>query len=84
MSTNSLFDAAKNGVDISSLKGHIDSNFEQILEELKALVSIPSIAWDSFDPQNLEKSAEAVAELAKNAGMESVEILREHADDGSM
>ncbi|KUM31960.1 hypothetical protein AQ436_02260 [Arthrobacter sp. EpRS66] len=84
MSTNSLFDAAKNGVDISALKGHIDANFEQILEELKALVAIPSIAWESFDPQNLEKSAEAVAELAKNAGMESVEILREPAENGAM
>jgi len=84
MSTNSVFDAATNGVDISSLKGHIETNFEQILEELKALVSIPSIAWESFDPQNLEKSAEAVAELARDAGMESVEILREPAENGAM
>ncbi|UYQ79051.1 dipeptidase [Glutamicibacter sp. JL.03c] len=84
MSTNSLFDAAKNGVDISALKGHIDANFERILEELKALVAIPSIAWESFDPQNLEKSAQAVAELAKNAGMESVDILREPAENGAM
>lgn len=84
MSTNSTFDAAKNGVDISSLKSHIDSNFEQILEELSSLVSIPSIAWESFDPQNLEKSAEAVAALAKDAGMESVEILREPAENGAM
>lgn len=84
MSTNSVFDAATNGVDISSIKGHIDTNFEQILDELKALVSIPSIAWESFDPQNLEKSAEAVVELARDAGMESVEILREPAENGAM
>lgn len=61
MSSNSMPEASAHGVDVASLKNHIQSNFEQILEELTSLVAIPSIAWESFDPANLEKSAEAVA-----------------------
>ncbi|MEF9874788.1 MAG: dipeptidase, partial [Glutamicibacter sp.] len=81
MTENTTFDAVASGVDIAALKSHIDTNFEKILEELTSLVAIPSIAWESFDPQNLEKSAAAVAELAKSAGMETVEILREPAQN---
>ncbi|MFJ2468842.1 MULTISPECIES: dipeptidase [Micrococcaceae] len=84
MTENTTFDAVASGVDIAALKSHIDTNFEKILEELTSLVAIPSIAWESFDPQNLEKSAAAVAELAKSAGMETVEILREPAQNGAM
>ncbi|MER8025530.1 dipeptidase [Glutamicibacter protophormiae] len=84
MSSNSMPEASAHGVDVASLKNHIQLNFEQILEELSSLVAIPSIAWESFDPANLEKSAEAVAALARGAGMPSVEILREPTDSGIM
>ncbi len=84
MTSDSTQQSAAHGVDVTALKGHIQSNFEKILAELTELVAIPSIAWDSFDPANLEKSAQAVAELAKTAGMQSIEILREPTDSGAM
>ena len=84
MTENSTQFASTHGVDVAALKAHVASNFEKILEELGSLVAIPSIAWESFDPQNLEKSVQAVAELARQAGMQEVEILREPTDSGTM
>ncbi|WP_404291398.1 dipeptidase [Glutamicibacter arilaitensis] len=84
MTNNSSVVASNHGVDVTALKGHIEKNFERILEELSSLVAIPGVAWESFDPANLEESAKAVAALASDAGMESVEILREPDDNGVM
>ncbi|MGO2053607.1 dipeptidase [Glutamicibacter sp. 287] len=84
MTNNSSVVASNHGVDVTALKSHIEKNFEKILKELGSLVAIPGVAWESFDPANLEESAQAVAALARDAGMESVEILREPAADGVM
>ncbi|MGP9488563.1 dipeptidase [Arthrobacter sp. MYb211] len=84
MTNNSSVVASNHGVDVTALKSHIEKNFEKILKELGSLVAIPGVAWESFDPANLEESAQAVAALARDAGMESVEILREPAEDGVM
>lgn len=47
------------------------------LADLGALVRIPSIAWPAFDQTQLERSAEAVADLAREIGVfDSVEIAR--------
>jgi acetylornithine deacetylase/succinyl-diaminopimelate desuccinylase-like protein len=55
----------------------IEQLFEPQLETLKSLVRIPGIAWDAFDPQQLEASARAVANLFDSTGLfQSVEILR--------
>ena len=84
MTSDSTSQSTAPEVDVDSLKAHIQANFEKILAELTELVAIPSIAWESFDPANLEKSAQAVAELAKTAGMQTIEILREPTDSGAM
>lgn len=84
MTSNTSVNAANHGVDIQSLREHISENFETILHELTELVAIPGIAWDSFDPANLEASAEAVAALVRGIGVDSVEILREPTDQGTM
>jgi acetylornithine deacetylase/succinyl-diaminopimelate desuccinylase-like protein len=46
------------------------------VEDLKTLVSVPSVSFPGFDPKNVEESAEAVASLMKRRGIENVEILK--------
>jgi len=55
----------------------IDQEFSSRLAALGQLVRIPGIAWDAFDANELERSAQAVAELFRNSGVfESVEVKR--------
>ncbi|WP_323958477.1 M20/M25/M40 family metallo-hydrolase [Arthrobacter sp. JZ12] len=61
---------------VAALSRSIDAAFGRTVEDLTRLVSIPGIAWTSFDPAQLDRSAEAVAELARTAGIEDVQILR--------
>ncbi|GAA3944738.1 dipeptidase [Microbacterium soli] len=52
------------------------------LSDLGALVRIPGIAWPAFDQAQLERSADAVAELARGTGVfDEVRVLRAHVDD---
>ena len=46
------------------------------LEDLKTLARIPSVSFPGFDPKEVEKSAEAVAELCRRRGLENVELLK--------
>ena len=53
------------------------------MNELKDLVRIPSVSWPSFDPEQVSKSAEAIAQLAREIGLfETVQILRSAVTDG--
>ncbi|GAA3690182.1 dipeptidase [Arthrobacter ginkgonis] len=54
----------------------VDAALPRTLGELKDLVAIPGIAWDAFDPAQLERSAEAVAGLVRGVGLDDVRILR--------
>lgn len=45
-----------------------------VIEDLKALVRIPSIAFSGYDRSTLDASAEAVAALLRGAGMPEVRI----------
>ncbi|MDE2040506.1 MAG: M20/M25/M40 family metallo-hydrolase [Elusimicrobia bacterium] len=47
----------------------------EFIEDLKALVAIPSVSFAGFDPANVAASAEAVAGLMRRRGLENVEIL---------
>ena len=76
MTTKNTAVPASFGVDRESLSAHVDTDFKRIVSELGRLVAIPGIAWESFDPAQLDRSAEAVAQLVREAGMENVEILR--------
>ncbi|MBN7792177.1 dipeptidase [Microbacterium esteraromaticum] len=52
------------------------------LSDLGALVRIPGVAWPAFDQTQLERSADAVAELARGTGVfDDVRVLRAHVDD---
>lgn len=66
-----------------ALREIIDAGFEQTVENLKGLVAVPGIAWPSFDPAELDRSAEAVVELVRAAGIDDVSVLRCPKDDGS-
>ena len=51
--------------------------FPEALEILKDLVRIPGIAWEAFDANQLDKSAQAVKSLFEELGVfDKVEILR--------
>ncbi|MGX1160929.1 acetylornithine deacetylase/succinyl-diaminopimelate desuccinylase-like protein [Arthrobacter sp. SLBN-100] len=65
------------------LRAAIDRTFEQTLARLKELVAIPGIAWPSFDRSPLERSAEAVAVLLRDSGLEDVRILGCDKPDGT-
>jgi len=54
----------------------LDAHFERTLDELCALTRIPSVSAAGFDPGEVERSAEAVAALLRDAGFERVEVLR--------
>ncbi|KAA0976328.1 dipeptidase [Paeniglutamicibacter gangotriensis] len=84
MTTKNTADPASFGVDRASLSSHVDTDFDRIVTELRNLVAIPGIAWESFDPNQLDRSAEAVAQLVRDAGMEQVEILRVPTATGAM
>src|SRR6185437_192690 len=61
---------------MSNAADYIKKNFNTYLEDLKALVSIPSVSFEGFPPSEVEKSAQAVAEILKKRGLENVKILQ--------
>ncbi|SDT30466.1 Acetylornithine deacetylase/Succinyl-diaminopimelate desuccinylase [Pseudarthrobacter equi] len=65
------------------LRAAVDRSFDQTLRRLKDLVAIPGIAWPSFDRAPLERSAEAVAELLRDAGLDEVQTLTCPKPDGT-
>lgn len=60
---------------LAQLHQAVAENFDSTLEDLKELVKIPSIAWESHDLSQVRLSAEKVKELAEFSSFESVEIL---------
>lgn len=60
-----------------------DQNFPSALATLGQLVKIPGIAWPSFDPEQLERSAHAVADEFKNLNFfDFVEVRRSKKPSG--
>ena len=70
-------------VDTAALRQAVTEAFDATVEQLKALVAIPGIAWPSFDPAPLNASADAVAELVRGSGFDDVRILRCDKEDGT-
>jgi acetylornithine deacetylase/succinyl-diaminopimelate desuccinylase-like protein len=55
----------------------VDAGFDRAVDDLKALVRIPSVSWDAYDAAHVQASAEAVAALAEGTGVfERVSIER--------
>lgn len=64
------------------LRSALDAEFDAVLAKLSDFVAIESVAWPSYDRANVEKSAEAVAEFARELSFDSVEILTAETADG--
>ncbi|MDO4919403.1 dipeptidase [Kocuria sp.] len=60
---------------VASLRASVERSRPTLLRELGELVAIPGIAWSSFDPAELDRSAEAVAELLRSLPFDEVEVL---------
>lgn len=70
-------------VPAQRLREQVDADYPRTVDELKALVAVPGIAWPDFDPANLARSARLVAALAESAGFPHVQILAAEGPDGA-
>jgi len=62
---------------VSQSEKFVAGRFAKAVGTLGDLVRIPGIAWDAFDPHNLERSATAVADLLEGTGLfDWVELRR--------
>ncbi|OMH37067.1 dipeptidase [Tersicoccus sp. Bi-70] len=64
----------------AAIAAAVDESLPGTLESLAHLVSIPGIAWASFDPENLQRSARTVADLFSGLGLEA-QVLSVDAGD---
>ncbi|MEO6953656.1 MAG: M20/M25/M40 family metallo-hydrolase [Polyangia bacterium] len=53
-----------------------ESSRTQAVEDLKTLVRIPSCSFPGFDPAEVQRSAEATAQLLAERGFDNIQILR--------
>jgi len=67
---------------LKGLRQAVRGDFTTAVEELSALVRIPAMAWDSFDPSQLDQAALQVADLLREAGLAAVDILKTPRPDG--
>ncbi|RKQ37130.1 dipeptidase [Kocuria tytonis] len=68
---------------VEALRASVDRSRDTLLHELGELVAIPGIAWDSFDAADLDRSAQAVADLLAELPFDGVEVLRVPSEDGT-
>jgi cysteinylglycine-S-conjugate dipeptidase len=59
------------------IRAAITREMPGVRQDLERLVRIPSIAFAGFDHSQVDRSAEAVAELLRGAGLPDVKIVRE-------
>src|SRR5215831_14558084 len=60
---------------MNPVANYADTHFHEFVEKLKRLVRVPSVSFDGFPPENVRKSADAVAALLREEGLENVQIL---------
>ncbi len=56
--------------------GYLDSHVEEFTRTLGDLVRIPSMSASGFPPEEVQRSAEATAEVLRRAGVENVGIIK--------
>ncbi|ROP65785.1 acetylornithine deacetylase/succinyl-diaminopimelate desuccinylase-like protein [Curtobacterium sp. ZW137] len=62
---------------LDALREQVQGDLPRTIADLAGLVRIPSVSWSAFDAANVRRSAEAVAELARDTGVfEEVRIVR--------
>jgi cysteinylglycine-S-conjugate dipeptidase len=62
-------------VNVEHLAAAVDSGMGRTISSLEQLVSIPGIAWPAFDPDDLARSAAAVAGMVRELGLQDVQVL---------
>ncbi len=60
-----------------SLLAALDGGHAQARADLEALCRIPSIAFEGFDPEPVQQSAEATAALLERSGLRGVRLLED-------
>ncbi|HTP24539.1 MAG TPA: M20/M25/M40 family metallo-hydrolase [Anaeromyxobacteraceae bacterium] len=60
---------------VDAALAHYQASAPRYLEDLKALVRIPSVSFEGFPRSEVERSAEATAALLARCGFERVEVL---------
>lgn len=69
---------------LQALDNAVAGGFPQAVAELSKLVRIPSVSWAAFDPQQVSKSADAVAALVTALGVfETVQVSRAPIGSGT-
>jgi len=61
--------------DLQNALGSYETQRPRALEDLKALVRIPSVSFKGFNPDEVKRSGKAVAELLTRRGFENVRLL---------
>jgi acetylornithine deacetylase/succinyl-diaminopimelate desuccinylase-like protein len=62
---------------LDALRERVQASLPTTIADLSALIRIPSVSWSAFDESNVQRSAEAVAELARGTGLfEDIRIVR--------
>ncbi len=61
--------------DTDKALARYDAQKNSYLEDLKALVRIPSVSFEGFDPAHVRESAEATARLLRERGFDNVRLL---------
>jgi acetylornithine deacetylase/succinyl-diaminopimelate desuccinylase-like protein len=54
---------------LEALREHVHGALPTTIADLSALVRIPSVSWSAFDPAQVQRSAEAVADLVRSTGV---------------
>ncbi|MBB5831639.1 dipeptidase [Brachybacterium aquaticum] len=67
--------------EVRALRERLETLLPASIADLKDLVRIPSIAFPGYDREPVRRSAEAVAELLRGAGLQ--EVVIESVQDGS-
>jgi acetylornithine deacetylase/succinyl-diaminopimelate desuccinylase-like protein len=60
---------------VQAALAHLESNFDDFKKTLVGLSKIPSISAHPFPPDALQKSAAAIADALRAAGVENVQVL---------
>lgn len=67
----------------AALRDAVHNEAQKMRQDLDELVRIPSVSDAEFDPENIAASAQRVAEMFRDIGMPTVEILTANKPDGT-
>jgi len=68
--------------DVSALRSRVRSLFPGLRADLESLVRIPGVSSPAFDAAQVQRSAEVVAGMLRDAGLPEVQVLTATRADG--